>query len=137
MRAFFISVFLIRAVFYSLFSIHSSIHLSPNLKSPNSPGTRETEALALPVLFYLEKLVEDALIYLSLSLSIPLSDFVVDVGGALWGHLLDDVNWMSVISADLLVVRAVVVLACAQRDDDVTRLRATMAGAFGRGQCAE
>ena len=35
------------------------------------------------------------------------SYFVVDVGGALGGHLLDDVDGVSVVSAHLLVVRAV------------------------------
>lgn len=66
-----------------------------------------------------------------------MSNFVVDVGRALWGHLLDDVDRVAIVAAHLLVVRAVVVL-CPQRNDDVTGLRASRApGELGVGQRAE
>lgn len=65
------------------------------------------------------------------------SDFVVDVGRALRGHLLDNVDGVAIVAAHLLVVRAVVVL-CPQRNDDVTGLRASRApGHLGIGQRAE
>lgn len=66
-----------------------------------------------------------------------MSDLVVDVGRALWRHLLDYVDWVAIVAAHLLVVRAVVVL-CPQRNDDVTGLCAGCAARqFGIGQCAE
>lgn len=72
------------------------------------------------------------------------SYFVVDVGGALRGHLLDDVDWMAVVSAHLLVVRAVGRIGSPQRDDDVAGLRAVVvatatsaAAPLGRGERGE
>lgn len=66
-----------------------------------------------------------------------MSDFVVDVSGALRGHLLDNVDGVAIVAAHLLIVRAVVVL-CPQRNDDVTGLRASCApGQLGIGQGAE
>lgn len=66
-----------------------------------------------------------------------MSDFVVDVGRALRGHLLDDVDRVAIVAAHLLIVRAVVVL-CPQRNDDVAGLRASRApGQLGIGQGAE
>lgn len=66
-----------------------------------------------------------------------MSNFVVDVGWALWGHLLDNVDRVAIVAAHLLVVRAVVVL-CPQWNDDVTGLRASRApGELGIGQRAE
>lgn len=81
---------------------------------------------------------------LSLSISWPrrrlrksASDFVVDVGGALRRHLLDDVDRVAIVAAHLLIVRAVVVL-CPQRNDDVAGLRASRAPRqLGVGQGAE
>lgn len=65
------------------------------------------------------------------------SDFVVDISGALRGHLLDDVDRVAIVATHLLIVRAVVVL-CPQRNDDVTGLRAWRApGQLGIGQGAE
>jgi len=65
------------------------------------------------------------------------SDLVVDVGGALRGHLLHDVHRVAVVAAHLLVVRAVVVF-CPQRDDDVAGLGARRAARhLGVGQRAE
>lgn len=65
------------------------------------------------------------------------SDFVVDVGGALRGHLLDNVDGVAIVAAHLLIVRAVVVL-CPQRNDDVAGLGASRApGHLGVGQRAE
>lgn len=65
------------------------------------------------------------------------SDFVVDVGRALRGHLLDNVDGVAIVAAHLLIVRAVVVL-CPQRNDDVTGLRASRAPwQLGIGQRAE
>lgn len=55
-----------------------------------------------------------------------MSDFVVDVGRALRGHLLDNVDGVAIVATHLLIVRAVVVL-CPQRNDDVTGLRASRA----------
>lgn len=60
---------------------------------------------------------------------LAVSYFVVDVGRALRGHLLDDVDGVSVISAHLLVVRAVSRVRCPQGDDDVAWLRAVVVGA--------
>lgn len=57
------------------------------------------------------------------------SYFVVDVGGALGRHLLDDVDGVSVVSAHLLVVRAVGRVRRPQRDDDVAGLGAVVVGA--------
>lgn len=70
------------------------------------------------------------------------SYFVVDVGRTLRRHLLDYVDGVSVIPADLLIVRAVGRVRGPQWDDDVTRLRAVVVGAgegapsssFGAGQ---
>lgn len=57
------------------------------------------------------------------------SYFVVDVGWALRRHLLDDVDGVSVISAHLLIMRAVSRVRRPQRDDDVAGLRAVVVGA--------
>lgn len=57
------------------------------------------------------------------------SYFIVDVGWALRRHLLDNVDGVSVISAHLLVVRAVSRVRRPQRDDDVAGLRAVVVGA--------
>lgn len=66
-----------------------------------------------------------------------MSDLVVDVGGALRRHLLDNVDGVAIVAAHLLIVRAVVVL-CPQRNDDVAGLRARRApGQLGVGQRAE
>lgn len=73
---------------------------------------------------------------------LAVSYFVVDVGWALRRHLLDDVDGVSVISAHLLVVRAISRVRRPQRDDDVARLRAVVVGAgdapaptpFGAGE---
>lgn len=54
------------------------------------------------------------------------SYFVVDVGGALGWHLLHNVDWVPVVPANLLVVRAVGRVRSAQRDDDVTWLGAVV-----------
>lgn len=138
-----IGLYFLREFFISHFNPCSLLLFFPSIPpssythiSKQSRNTRDRSSSIVSVLSDLEKLLEDAP-FLSLSLSIPLSDFVVDVGGALRGHLLDNVNRMSIISADLLIVWAVVVLTCAQGDDDVTRLRAAMGGALGWGQCAK
>lgn len=52
----------------------------------------------------------------------PSSYFIVDVSRTLRWHFLYDVDRMSVIAADLLVVRAVGGVRSPQRDDDVTGL---------------
>lgn len=57
------------------------------------------------------------------------SYFVVDVCRALRRHLLHDVDRVSVISAHLLIVRAVSRVRRPQRDDDVAGLRAIVVGA--------
>lgn len=57
------------------------------------------------------------------------SYFVVDVGWALWWHLLHDVDGVSVVPADFLVVRAVGRVRRSQWDDDVARLGAVVVGA--------
>ncbi len=73
----------------------------------------------------------------SLAFKSSTSDFVVDVGRALRGHLLDNVDGVAIVAAHLLIVRAVVVL-CPQRNDDVTGLRASRARRqLGIGQRAE
>lgn len=70
-----------------------------------------------------------------------LSDFVIDVRWTLRGHLLDYVDRMPVVSADLLVVRAEDAIGSPERYDDVAGLRAVVVApgdaAFGRGQRAE
>lgn len=58
-----------------------------------------------------------------------LSYFVVDVGRTLRRHLLDDVDGVSVVSAHLLIVRAVSRVRRPQGDDDVAGLRAIVVGA--------
>lgn len=77
---------------------------------------------------------------LSLAFKSPTSDFVIDVGRALRRHLLNYVDWVAVIAADLLVVRAEDAVSSPERDDDVTGLRAIIIPAasapFGRGQGA-
>lgn len=66
------------------------------------------------------------------------SDLVVNVRGALGGHLLDYVHGVPVVPADLLVVGAEDTVRSPQRDDNVTGLRAVVvAAALGGGQRAE
>lgn len=69
------------------------------------------------------------------------SDFVIDVGRTLRRHLLNDVDWVAVVAADLLVVRAEDAVSSPERDDDVAGLRAVIvpaaAAPFGRGQGAQ
>lgn len=69
------------------------------------------------------------------------SDLVVNVGGALRGHLLDYVHRVPVVPAHLLVVRAEDAIRSPERDDDVAGLRAivvaTTTTALGRGQRAQ
>ena len=57
------------------------------------------------------------------------SYFVVNVGGALRRHLLDDVDGVTVVPAHLLVVRAVGRVRRPQGDDDVAGLGAVVVGA--------
>lgn len=57
------------------------------------------------------------------------SYFVVDVGRALRRHLLNDVDWVSIVPTHFLIVRAVGGVRCPQRDDDVTRFRSVVVGA--------
>lgn len=57
------------------------------------------------------------------------SYFVVDVSGTLRRHLLDYVDRVSIVPADLLVVRAVGRVGRPQRDDDVAGFRAIVIGA--------
>lgn len=83
-----------------------------------------------------QALLSFSLLAVSLALR-SVSDFVVDVGRALRGHLLDNVDGVAIVTAHLLIVRAVVVL-CPQRNDDVTGLCASRApGHLGIGQRAE
>lgn len=70
------------------------------------------------------------------------SDFVVDVGGTLRRHFLDDVDRVSIVPAHLLVVRAEDAVGSPERYDDVAGLRAVVvatapAAPLGRGQRAE
>lgn len=71
----------------------------------------------------------------------PASDLVIDVGRALRGHLLNYVDRVAIVAADLLVVRAEDAVSSPERDDDVAGLRAVIvpaaAAPFGRGQGAE
>lgn len=68
------------------------------------------------------------------------SDFVINVGRALRWHLLDYVDRVAIITADLLVVRAEDAVSSPERDDDVAGLWAVIvpaaAAPFGRGQGA-
>ncbi len=68
------------------------------------------------------------------------SDFVIDVSRALRRHLLNYVDRMAVVAADLLVVWAEDAVSSPERDDDVARLWAVIVPAasapFGRGQGA-
>ncbi len=77
----------------------------------------------------------------SLAFKSSTSDFVVDVGRALRGHLLNYVDRVAVVAADLLVVRAEDAVSSPERDDDVAGLRAiivpTASAPLGRGQGAE
>lgn len=63
-----------------------------------------------------------------MSRQLAVSYFVVDVCWALGRHLLHDVDWVTVISAHLLVVRAVCRVRRPQWDDDVTGLGAIVVG---------
>lgn len=54
------------------------------------------------------------------------SYFVVDICRALRWHLLDDVDWVPVVPAHLLVVRAVGRVRRSQWDDDVAGLRSVV-----------
>lgn len=63
-----------------------------------------------------------------MSRQLAVSYFVVDVCWALRRHLLHDVDWVTVISAHLLVVRAVCRVRRPQWDDDVTGLGAIVVG---------
>lgn len=54
------------------------------------------------------------------------SDFVVDVSRTLRRHLLNYVDRVSVVTADLLVVRAEDAVSSPERDDDVAGLRAVI-----------
>lgn len=65
------------------------------------------------------------------------SNLVINVSRALGGHLLDNVDRVPVVSADFLVMRAIVVLCSPQGDDDVAGLGAGVAAALGAGQGAE
>lgn len=99
--------------------------------SPPSKNAKESVLL---------KNVNQALLFVSRSpdrVAGSVSDFVVNVGGALRRHLLDNVDGVAVVAAHLLVMRAVVVL-CPQRNDDVTWLRASRAARqLGVGQGAQ
>lgn len=68
------------------------------------------------------------------------SDFVVDISGALRRHLLNYVDRVAVVAADLLVVRAEDAVSSPERDDDVAGLRTvivpTTSAPFGGGQGA-
>ena len=70
----------------------------------------------------------------------PISNFVIDVSRALRRHLLNDVDRVAVIAADLLVVRAEDAVSSPERDDDITGLWAVIVPAastpLGRGQGA-
>lgn len=69
------------------------------------------------------------------------SDLVIDVGRALRRHLLNDVDRVAVIAADLLIMRAEDTVSSPERDDDVAGLWAIIVPAasapFGRGQGAQ
>lgn len=69
------------------------------------------------------------------------SDLVINVGWALWRHLLNYVDRVAVVTADLLVVRAEDAVSSPEGDDDVAGLRAvivpTASAPFGRGQRAQ
>lgn len=77
---------------------------------------------------------------LSLAFKSSTSDFVIDVGRALRRHLLNYVDRVAVVAADLLIMRAEDAVSSPERDDDVTGLRAVIVPAasapFGRGQGA-
>lgn len=68
------------------------------------------------------------------------SHFVIDVGRALRWHLLNYVDRMAIVTADLLVMRAEDTVSSPERDDDVARLRAvivpTASAPLWRGQGA-
>lgn len=107
----------------------------------NNTGLKKHQVSKMQRKVFLPENVNQALLSFSIlpvSLAVrSVSDFVVDVGRALRGHLLDNVDGVAIVAAHLLIVRAVVVL-CPQRNDDVTGLRASRApGHLGIGQRAE